>query len=59
VETEFHARFHDSNEAAQDTYRHFQVLGAQDVAEAISYLIGAPDHVQIHDILMRPRDQPS
>ena len=32
----------------------FNVLAAADVAEAVVSMLGCPDHVQVHDILMRP-----
>lgn len=59
VETGFHANFHLSEEAAREYYGRFRVLEAEDVANAVAFVLGAPDHVQVHDILMRPRDQPS
>jgi NADP-dependent 3-hydroxy acid dehydrogenase YdfG len=58
VETEFAAHYHKSEEAAQRTYGRYQVLTAEDVADAVEYVLGAPPHVQVHDVLMRPRDQP-
>ena len=59
VETEFAARYSKSDEAAQETYGQFKVLEPGDVAEAVKYLLSTPPHVQVHDILMRPRDQPT
>lgn len=59
VETEFAARYHQSEEAARRTYGRFKVLEPADVAEAVRYLLSAPPHVQVHDILMRPTDQPT
>jgi NADP-dependent 3-hydroxy acid dehydrogenase YdfG len=59
VETEFHEIYHQSKEAAQQTYNRFKVLTSGDVAEAVVYALSQPQHVQIHDILMRPTDQTS
>ncbi len=59
VETEFAARYSKSDEAARETYGQFKVLEPGDVAEAVKYLLSTPQHVQVHDILMRPRDQPT
>lgn len=59
VETEFAARYSKSDSAAKETYGRFKVLEPGDVAEAVRYLLSTPPHVQVHDILMRPRDQPT
>jgi 17beta-estradiol 17-dehydrogenase / 3beta-hydroxysteroid 3-dehydrogenase len=57
VETEFAAQYHKSEQAARETYDRYQVLQDRDVAEAVVYLLGQPQHVQIHDVLMRPTEQ--
>lgn len=59
VETEFAEVYHGSPEAAERTYGRFQVLRPQDVASAVLYAIEAPRHVAIHDILIRPTEQPT
>lgn len=59
VETEFAAHYHRDPAAAEETYSRYKVLDSADVAEAVAYLLGAPDHVQVHDLLMRPTQQPS
>lgn len=59
VETEFAERYHKSSKAAEKTYGRFKVLDAADVADAICYVLAAPKHAQIHDVLMRPTRQPS
>jgi len=59
VETEFAAHYHRDPAAAAETYSRYKVLDSEDVAEAVAYLLGAPDHVQVHDLLMRPTEQPS
>ncbi|HHH27729.1 MAG TPA: SDR family NAD(P)-dependent oxidoreductase [Polyangiaceae bacterium] len=59
VETEFAARYHKSEEAAKKTYSRFPVLQSEDIAEAVVYVLSQPAHVQVHDVLMRPTDQPT
>lgn len=59
VETEFAAVYHKSDEAARKTYGRFKVLEPDDVARAVVYALSQPAHVQIHDVLMRPRQQPN
>jgi NADP-dependent 3-hydroxy acid dehydrogenase YdfG len=58
VETEFAERFHGSRDTAREIYSRFEVLRPEDVADAVCYLLEAPEHVQIHDILIRPTQQP-
>jgi NADP-dependent 3-hydroxy acid dehydrogenase YdfG len=58
VETEFHAQALGSEEKAQEIYDRFdKVLEPEDVAAAVEYVVSAPPHVEVHDILMRPTDQ--
>jgi len=59
VETEFAAQYHRSEETAREIYSRFPVLQPEDIAEAVQYLLGTPQHVQVHDILMRPTEQVS
>lgn len=59
VETEFAERYHGSAKAAAHTYGRFKVLQADDVASTILHALEAPAHVAIHDILMRPTEQPT
>ncbi len=59
VETEFAALYHRSEDVARETYGRFPVLQPEDVANSVWHVLSAPPHVQIHDILMRPRDQSS
>lgn len=59
VETEFAERYFGSAEAAERLYGRLRVLRAEDVADAIVWLLSRPPHVQVHDILMRPLEQPS
>lgn len=57
VETEFAAHYHRSEDKARGIYSHIKVLESQDVAEAVYYVLNQPEHVQIHDVLMRPTHQ--
>lgn len=58
VRTEFAEVFHRDPSAAEQTYGRFPVLEPQDVAEAVLYVVSAPPHVQVHDVLLRPTEQP-
>jgi len=58
VETEFSlVRFHGDEEKAEHVYDGFTPLAAADVADAVAYVINAPPHVNIADILMMPTAQ--
>jgi 17beta-estradiol 17-dehydrogenase / 3beta-hydroxysteroid 3-dehydrogenase len=59
VETEFAALYHKSEEAAHETYGRYPVLQPDDIARAVRFVLEAPPHVQVHDLLVRPRDQES
>ncbi|MGB3612761.1 MAG: SDR family NAD(P)-dependent oxidoreductase [Elainellaceae cyanobacterium] len=56
VETEFAAQM-DGEEKAKEIYGRFPVLQPEDIANAVWYLISQPEHVQIHDVLVRPTQQ--
>jgi NADP-dependent 3-hydroxy acid dehydrogenase YdfG len=59
VETGFASHYMKSEEKAREVYSRFKVLEADDVAEAVVYMLSCPAHVQIHDILLRPTEQPT
>ena len=59
VETEFAEHYAKSKAEAEKVYRRFKVLEATDIAEQVWFLLSTPEHVQIHDILTRPTEQPS
>jgi len=59
VETEFAANYHQSEARARETYGRYKVLEAGDVAAAVRWALDAPDHVQVHDVLVRPTEQAS
>lgn len=58
VNTEFSTiRFHGDKERADNVYKGFDPLTAQDVAEVIWFVSSRPDHVNINDILVMPAAQ--
>jgi 17beta-estradiol 17-dehydrogenase / 3beta-hydroxysteroid 3-dehydrogenase len=59
VETEFAEKYHQSLEKAQDLYSKYPVLQPEDVADAVAYILSQPEHVQVHDLLVRPTRQVS
>ena len=59
VETEFAAHYHKSEAAAEKTYGRFKVLESRDIAETVRFVLASPPHMQVHDVLIRPRDQES
>ncbi len=59
VETEFAAKYHKSEDVALETYSRYKVLESEDIADAVSWSLLGPPHMQVHDILIRPRDQKS
>ena len=60
VETEFSVvRFGGDEERAQSVYRGMTPLVAADVAEVIGFAASRPSHVNLDQIIIRPRDQAS
>jgi NADP-dependent 3-hydroxy acid dehydrogenase YdfG len=59
VETEFAEHYHQSRAVAQEVYGRYRVLQPEDLAETVRYVLSAPPHMQVHDVLIRPTDQPS
>ncbi|MGC1167166.1 MAG: SDR family NAD(P)-dependent oxidoreductase [Solirubrobacterales bacterium] len=58
VETEFSlVRFEGDTEAAAKVYEGMEPLRAEDVAECIRWAVAQPAHVNVDEILVRPRDQ--
>jgi NADP-dependent 3-hydroxy acid dehydrogenase YdfG len=58
VETEFSlVRFDGDEEAAGRVYEGMQPLTAADVAECIRWALAQPPHVNVDEIIVRPRDQ--
>lgn len=60
VQTEFSlVRFGGDEDRAQAVYNGITPLVAQDVADAIGFVASRPSHVNIDQIVIRPRDQAS
>lgn len=58
VETEFSlVRFGGDEEAAAKVYAGMEPLRAEEVAECIRWAVAQPAHVNIDEIVIRPRDQ--
>jgi NADP-dependent 3-hydroxy acid dehydrogenase YdfG len=58
VETEFSlVRFEGDEAAAGRVYEGMQPLSAADVAECIRWALAQPPHVNVDEIIVRPRDQ--
>ncbi len=58
VETEFSlVRFAGDEERARSVYRGLQPLAAEDIADCIAWVATRPSHVNIDEIVVRPRDQ--
>ena len=58
VETEFSlVRFGGDEAAAARVYEGMQPLRAEDVAECIRWALAQPPHVNVDEIVVRPRDQ--
>ncbi len=59
VETEFAEVMSGSRETAEAVYARFPCLQPADIAATVMHILSQPDHVQIHDVLLRPTQQPS
>ena len=59
VETGFAEHYYKSAEKARETYSRYKVLEPVNIAEAVISMLACPPHVQIHDILLRPTEQPT
>jgi 3-hydroxy acid dehydrogenase / malonic semialdehyde reductase len=58
VETEFSVvRFHGDEERARSVYAGFTPLSGEDVADAVCYIAGLPDHVNVLDLVLVPTAQ--
>lgn len=60
VETEFSiVRLHGDLEKAKKVYDGFENLVAEDIADAIYFIISRPEHVNINDLIIMPKAQPA
>ncbi|WP_413533593.1 SDR family NAD(P)-dependent oxidoreductase [Empedobacter brevis] len=58
VKTEFSlVRFKGNQELSDNVYKGFEPLVAEDIANAIEYLLQQPEHVQIADLTIFPKAQ--
>ena len=58
VETEFSVvRFKGDEDRAKKVYENLEPLIAADIADAISYVVSRPKHVNINDMLIMPTVQ--
>jgi NADP-dependent 3-hydroxy acid dehydrogenase YdfG len=59
VETEFAQVFNESEEAAEELYRSYPCIQPDELADTVEHILAAPQHVQYHDVLLRPTRQPN
>ncbi len=58
VETEFsEVRFHGDAERAETVYQGYTPLSPEDVADAVVYVVNAPEHVDVFTLVIMPTDQ--
>lgn len=59
IETEAFAVFmrNDPTHKPAEFFRTMQALQPKDIADSVLYILGAPQHVEVHDVLVRPYDQ--
>jgi len=58
VETEFAEVQSGSAAQAAKTYARYPCLQPADIAQAVRFVLAVPQHMQVHDILVRPTAQP-
>jgi 3-hydroxy acid dehydrogenase / malonic semialdehyde reductase len=59
AETEFALVRLGDAEKASALYRGLDALGGTDIAECVRWALGLPDHVNIDELIVKPRDQAS
>lgn len=60
VDTEFsEVRFHGDRNKASAVYQNMTPLMSQDIADLVWYIVNAPEHVNIADVLVLPTEQAS
>ena len=58
VKTEFGAVFFGDQAKADALYGGMEALTPEDIASSVEFVLTAPAHMQVHDLLLRPRTQP-
>lgn len=59
VETEFAEVYSESKKAAEDLYESYPCIQPDELADTVEHVLAAPQHVQYHDVLLRPTRQPN
>ena len=60
VQTEFARVYHDGDDdKVAETYGHYPCLQPVDIADAVVFALGSPPHMAVHDVLLRPTEQPT
>jgi hypothetical protein len=59
VETEFSLVRLQDEAKAKALYQGMEPLRAEDIAECIRWALGLPDHMNIDEMIVKPRDQAS
>ncbi len=57
VETEFAEVMTGDADKAAEVYARFKCLTSQDIAQSVGWVLDTPEHMQVHDILIRPTAQ--
>ena len=57
VQTEFGGVFFGDQGRAKDMYANMHPLTPEDIAAAVEFVLTAPGHMQVHDVLLRPLSQ--
>jgi 3-hydroxy acid dehydrogenase / malonic semialdehyde reductase len=58
VQTEFsEVRFHGDADRASTVYEGYRPLSGADVADAVCWVVNAPEHVNVHQMTLLPTDQ--
>lgn len=58
IETEFAEHYHKRKSHNFDFYQKYEVLKPEDLADAVCFSLSAPAYMQVHDMLIRPLNQP-
>lgn len=59
VETEFVEKYHRSADVAHEIFCRFPMLQPEDIAATVIHILSQPDHVEVHDVLLRATAQPT